>query len=85
MPGNNIFPLPAKPRILTHKEYSIGAVSPSMLESTFIFKSTDGTEMLKIAKDGFYVRGVKLEQDVDEARRLYQGFKQLLNVYGIAT
>lgn len=30
--------------------------------------------MLKVAADGFYVRGVKLEQDEHEARKVYDSF-----------
>lgn len=37
-----------------------------------------GTEMLKVADDGFYVRGVKVEQDDKEAERVYNAFKQFL-------
>lgn len=37
-----------------------------------------GTEMLKIAQDGFYVRGVKLEQDDKEILEVYNCFKEWL-------
>ena len=37
-----------------------------------------GTEMLKIAEDGFYVRGVKLEQDDKEIKEVYNAFKEWL-------
>ena len=33
-------------------------------------------EMLRIAKDGFYVRGVKLEQDEKEAALVYNAFRE---------
>lgn len=33
-------------------------------------------EMLKITPTGFYVRGVAVEQDADEAAAVYQAFKQ---------
>ena len=36
------------------------------------------TEMLKISEDGFYVRGVKLEQDDTEAKQVYNCFKEWL-------
>jgi len=36
------------------------------------------TEMLRIAKDGFYVRGVKLEQDDKEIKEVYNCFKEWL-------
>ena len=33
-------------------------------------------EMIKVTEDGFYVRGVKVEQGPDEARQVYEAFKQ---------
>ena len=36
------------------------------------------SEMLRIAKDGFYVRGVKVEQTDREAEIVYNNFKQWL-------
>lgn len=33
-------------------------------------------EMLRIAPDGFYVRGVKLEQDEKEAALVYNAFRE---------
>ena len=35
-----------------------------------------GDEMLRVAKDGFYVRGVKVEADAKEAEAVYKAFKQ---------
>jgi hypothetical protein len=37
-----------------------------------------GTEMLKIADDGFYVRGVKVPVDDKEAATVYNAFKEFL-------
>ncbi len=37
-----------------------------------------GTEMIRIAQDGFYVRGVKVTQDDKEAETVYNAFKQFL-------
>jgi hypothetical protein len=34
-----------------------------------------GDEMLRVAKDGFYVRGVKVEADAKEAKAVYEAFK----------
>jgi len=31
-------------------------------------------ELLRIAKDGFYVRGVKVEQNAEEAEKVYTAF-----------
>ena len=36
------------------------------------------TEMLRVAEDGFYVRGVKVEADEQEAKKVYLAFKQFL-------
>ena len=35
-----------------------------------------GEEMLRIAEDGFYVRGVKVKQNKREARAVYEAFKR---------
>ncbi len=37
-----------------------------------------GTEMLRVAQDGFYVRGVKVPADDKEAETVYNAFKQFL-------
>jgi hypothetical protein len=37
-----------------------------------------GCEMLRIAEDGFYVRGVKVTPDDKEAEIVYNAFKQFL-------
>jgi hypothetical protein len=37
-----------------------------------------GCEMLRVANDGFYVRGVKVTQDDREAEIVYNAFKQFL-------
>lgn len=39
-----------------------------------------GAEMVRIAADGFYVRGVKLDQDGHEARAVYEAFCDLMNI-----
>lgn len=43
-----------------------------------IVLSTDTSEMLRVAKDGFYVRGVKIEQNEEEAEKVYNAFHQWL-------
>jgi len=35
-----------------------------------------GEEMLRVAEDGFYVRGVRVEADAKEAQAVYNAFKQ---------
>ncbi len=37
-----------------------------------------GTEMLKVAEDGFYVRGTKVPVDDKEAETVYNAFKDFL-------
>ena len=37
-----------------------------------------GEEMLRVEKDGFYVRGVKVEADAREAEQVYKAFKEWL-------
>jgi hypothetical protein len=34
-----------------------------------------GEEMLRVAEDGFYVRGVRVEADEKEAKAVYEAFK----------
>ena len=36
------------------------------------------TEMLRVAEDGFYVRGVRVEADDREAATVYNAFKEFL-------
>lgn len=35
-----------------------------------------GSEMLRVGPDGFWVRGVKVEQDSNEAMTVYLAFKE---------
>ena len=35
-----------------------------------------GSEMLRVGPDGFWVRGVKVEQDDNEAKIVYNAFKE---------
>ena len=39
---------------------------------------TGSDEMLRVAKDGFYVRGVRVNQDAQEAEKVYNAFHQWL-------
>lgn len=52
-------------------------------------KFTSGTgedsEMLRIAPDGFYVRGVRVDADADEAAKVYSAFKQWLAWTALST
>ena len=42
------------------------------------FHPRNGTELLRIANDGFYVRGVKVEQGHGEAQVVYAAFVEFL-------
>jgi hypothetical protein len=42
-------------------------------------------EMLKITKEGFWVRGVKVPQDDKEAESVYKAFKSFLMWAGLNT
>jgi hypothetical protein len=35
-----------------------------------------GEEMFRVGPDGFWVRGIKVEQDAQEAQAVYNAFKQ---------
>lgn len=51
-------------------------ITSDVKESNIVFDA--GTEMLKVAKDGFYVRGVKVPIDDNEAITVYNAFHQWL-------
>lgn len=42
--------------------------------NTITLCATGNEEMLKISPKGFWVRGVKVEQDEKEAQAVYEGF-----------
>ena len=55
-------------------------INPSMSvdQESRITLHANQSEMLRIAKDGFYIRGVKIEQDEKEAEKVYNAFHQWL-------
>ena len=55
------------------KELTIGELNPNTITC-----NAGGTEMLKVADDGFYVRGVKVPADDREAATVYTAFKEFL-------
>lgn len=58
-------------------KYSLYPISSTIAvnKPSFIyFNSENNVEMLKIANDGFYVRGVKVPQDENEAKVVYEQF-----------
>jgi len=46
--------------------------SPELKSDVVFLDQINGGEILRIAADGFYVRGKKLEQDETEARKVYE-------------
>jgi len=46
-------------------------------EKNIVFKTVTA-EMLRVSPEGFYVRGVKVEQGPDEARAAYNAIKQII-------
>jgi hypothetical protein len=47
-------------------------------KSNNIVCNVGSTEMLRVAEDGFYVRGVRVEADDREAATVYNAFKEFL-------
>jgi hypothetical protein len=60
----------------TDLDLDIGDYSDSRLGANDISLTAAGDEMLRVAKDGFYVRGVRVEADEKEAKAVYEAFKQ---------
>ena len=58
-------------------EFKHGYQHPT-LESNNVTMYAGGTEMLRVASDGFYVRGTKVPVDDKEAETVYNAFKQFL-------
>jgi hypothetical protein len=50
----------------------------SETEGNNITFNTTASEMLRVAKDGFYVRGKRVNQDDKEAEIVYNAFHQWL-------
>ena len=59
-------------------DLDIGDYSDSRLGANDISLTAAGEEMLRVAKDGFYVRGVRVEADDREAATVYTAFKEFL-------
>jgi hypothetical protein len=60
--------------------YNSGAGSLG-LERNEIKFFAGGDSILRVAEDGFYVRGVKVKQDDNEAKVVYNAFKRWLVEY----
>lgn len=54
-----------------------GLASERYEHSVIIFGQS-GSEMIRVSKDSFFIRGVKIEQDKDEAKKVYEAIIKLL-------
>ena len=68
-------------QVLQSMGFSAQEVGPSYAfrdpePAAIAFNTGADQEMLKISKDGFYVRGVKVEQDEKEAEAVYKAVKR---------
>lgn len=61
-----------------------GALADPVPNSIAFSSFEEGGETLRIAPDGFYVRGQKLPQDAEEARKVYDAFAAWLRAAGHA-
>lgn len=78
-------PLTNQTATLDSSDPKVGPQIKPVMESgnTTIFFATQAgeqAEMLRVTPDGFYVRGVKLEQDADEARKVFDAFTEWLSM-----
>ncbi len=62
--------------VITNATISISPEYEEMQNSLTMIAG--GTEMLRVARDGFYIRGVKVPADDKEAETVYNAFKQFL-------
>jgi hypothetical protein len=62
--------------IQQYADLELGYSNTSSLGTNNISLTAAGEEMLRIAQDGFYVRGIKVEADAKEAKAVYEAFKQ---------
>ena len=60
-------------------ELELAPQADSFLEPNVIKCFAGGSEMLRVGPDGFWVRGVKVEQDEHEAQAVYEAFKQWMS------
>lgn len=65
-------------RVINNWNNDIGILDVGTKPADSISCFTGPTEMLRVAKDGFYVRGVKVPADDKEAETVYTAFKQFL-------
>jgi len=76
-----IHPTPAETQAEWHQRhnqqtYEIHKPNP---DAGISMHAAGGDEMLRVTKNGFYVRGKKVKQDDKEAEVVYNAFKQWLS------
>lgn len=57
------------------------SIAPEAFESNVTFVA-QSVEMLRITRDGFFVRGVKVEQGEGEAQAVYEAFMTWMHAQG---
>jgi hypothetical protein len=59
---------------------AVGYQGMPVVKPNIIFNAGGTSEepILRISEDGFWVRGVKIEQDEQEAATVYRAFKQFM-------
>lgn len=55
---------------------NIDPIAPATVDPNAITLYAQGSEMIRVAPDGFYVRGIPVPQDNQEALTVYNAFKQ---------
>ena len=65
-------------RIMTNEKLRVDASGALEQSITLNVGSDMPEEMIRIANDGFYIRGKKVPQDDKEAEAVYNAFKQWL-------
>lgn len=65
------------PEMVKEEDKPVPILTTSPEHNTVTF-TCNGTEMLEVSEDGFYVRGVKLDADDKEAEQVYNAFKEWL-------
>ena len=64
------------PWVFTQQREATPVISMTPTNNIVFHSGPD--EMLRIAEDGFYVRGIRLEQDDKEIKEVYNCFKEWL-------
>ena len=69
----------------TPKASPIWTIRDSGMEpNSIIFNTGPDNEMLRVAKDGFYVRGERVPADEKEAETVYNAFKEFLVYHNLS-